>query len=293
MTNLIFKTDYWSDPKLKQTAIAFINFIHNLDLSRWDQLGYWDNNYRPFSLFENDKIIAHACLYSMDMMVNGKRANVAQVSAVGTHPDYRRRGLNFELTQKVLEWATSRHDFYFLFADEMALPFYKRCGFRMVDESKTILKLEGHPTKATGNIKKLNIDSQSDRDLIYKMANERAAVSDLLGVFNPKLFMFWCLYGLNDYIHYIPDLDSIIIYSKENGKIIIYDIVAPTIPSFEQFYPFIAEANDSVVEFKFMTDKMELACYETISEKINVGTHLMGSFPLEGIPFQFPLTAHA
>lgn len=293
MAQFIYRTDYWADTKLKKTAIDFIKFIHNLDLSYWDKLGYWDDNYRPFSLFDNEKIVAHACLYTMDMMVNGKRCKVAQISAVGTHPDYRRLGLNFELTQKVFEWATPKHDFYYLFADDMALPFYKHCGFRMVDEYKTVLKLEGQKPKTENQIIKLDTTQQKDRDLIYTMAQQRSAASDKLGVFNPKLLMFWCLYFLKDNIYYIPDLDAIIIYSRENKKVTISDVIASDIPSLEQFYPSISDKDDREVVFQFMIDKMKLDNFETESVKINAGTHLMGNFPLEQQLFQFPLTAHA
>lgn len=293
MTNYRFETNYWDDKSKKLAGIHFINFIHKLDLSLWDKLGYWDNNYRPFSLFHHDKIISHVCLYTMDMIVKGKRCSVAQISAVGTHPDYRRQGLNFQLTQKVLEWATPKHDFYFLFADDIALPFYKHCGFRTVDEHKTIITLKNHNYDKREGAVKLDINKESDRDLIYKMALKRDAVSNQLGIFTPKLFMFWCLYDLGDNIYHIPELDALVIYQRQGNTVVVQDIVASKIPAFDQFYPFIAENKDQEVAFKFMTDKMKIESYSAQEIKINNGTHLMGSFPFENRPFLFPLTAHA
>ena len=75
-------------------------------------MGFWDHGYRPFSLFDGSNIVSSLCVYSMDMTINGEHRLVAQVSGVGTLPEYRRKGLNLELTQKAMAWAKTEHDFF-------------------------------------------------------------------------------------------------------------------------------------------------------------------------------------
>ena len=81
--NLSYATNYWHNESHKREFNDFLVRIHNLGLTNWEEMGYWDNDYRPFSLFEDDRIISNVCLYSMDMMVAGERSRVAQISAAG------------------------------------------------------------------------------------------------------------------------------------------------------------------------------------------------------------------
>lgn len=282
--------NYWDHPELKREFIRFLNDIHRVDLTSWNEMGYWDEKYHPFSCFDNGKLVSNICIYSMDMVVNGKFSRVAQVSAVGTDPGYRRRGLSKELTQKALRWAKPNHDFFFLFADEEAFPFYEKRGFRRVDEYVPRVSIMGK--KPGGVIRKLDMNREDHRDLVYRIASERETVSNKLGVLNSRLFMFWCLNFLRDCIYYIPEIDVLAIYRRKGGVVTIYDIVASYMPSFPEIYPSICGPGDRTVCFQFMTDKLGIDNCEFTRSSDN-GTHLLGSFPLENEHFIFPVTAQA
>ena len=92
--SLVFKEDFWHEPALKEQFLDLTTGIHNLNLARWGELGYWDDAYRPFSVFLGDQMISNVCVYSLDMMVAGQARRVAQISAVATRPVFRRQGLN-------------------------------------------------------------------------------------------------------------------------------------------------------------------------------------------------------
>jgi len=289
--NLTFKENYYQDEILKKELNRFLKQIHNLDLVLWNEAGYWDKKYRPFSFFDGDKMVASACLYSMDMMVDGIKTKVAQISGVGTDPEYRRKGLSFELNMKAIEWARDNHDFYYLFADLEAYPLYKKCGFRLVDEYSYHYPVEGCSPKP--GIQKLDIKNRDHLNLIYKMAIEREPVSDLFGVFNEKLFMFWCLYFLQDNIYYIKELDLLVLYERVKNHIKIFDIVSDKILPFSKIYPYITNKNDKVAEFLFMIDKMNLEGGEYKKLEPGNGAHMMGFFPLDNQKFILPFTCHA
>jgi GNAT superfamily N-acetyltransferase len=288
--SLEFCEDYWDDTRRKHEFIRFIDFIHNLDLSLWDQAGYFGDRFRPFSYFDGDKLVSSVCISSMDMMIDGKRIEVAQVSGVGTLPEYRRKGLSKKLNLKAIEWAQSTHEFFFLFADDEAFPLYKNCGFRTVDEHKFRISVTGK--QRLPGAAKLDVNNKEHLKLIYDIASSREPVSDILGAYNENLFMFWCLYYLKDYIYHIPALECLVLSKRDNRLVTIYDIVGKNIPSFSELYPFISDVDDTTVEFLFMIDKMNLDSYEAIKILDN-GTHLLGDFPLDNAPFIFPFTAHA
>ena len=288
--NLIFRENYWDNPDLKRKYIDFLILIHKLDLTLWDKMGFWDQRYRPFSYFEGESLVSNVSVYSMDMTIRGKRCLVAQISGVGTLPEYRKRGLSFKLTQIAMDWARNNHDFFFLFADQEAYHLYKKCGFGLVDEYKTRISVSGQVARS-GAVK-LDIQRKDHIEQIYQIASDRSPVSDILGVSNKRLFMFWCLYFLKDYIYYIPELDLLVLYKRDSGMITIFDIVCRNIPSFSEIYAYICDKHDQSAEFLFMIDKLNLGSCDQIRIDEN-GTHILGNCPLEGTKFIFPLTAHA
>jgi hypothetical protein len=226
----------------------------------------------------------------MDMTIRGKQCLVAQISAVGTLPEYRRKGLSLELTQKAMDWARNNHDFFFLFADQEAYYLYNKCGFRLVNEYKASISVSGKV--ASSGAVKLDTKIKDHIELIYRLATNREPVSDILGASNNKLFMFWCLYYLKGHIYYIPELDILVLYKRDNRLLTIFDIVGTDIPEFSIIYSFICDEYDKTVEFLFMVDKMNLGSFDRISIENN-GTHILGDFPLECTQFIFPFTAQA
>lgn len=288
--SLSYREDYWDFLELKKQFISFLIQIHGLDLSLWDEMGFWDQKYRPFSYFDGDSLVSSVCIYSMDMTIHGQKRLVAQVSAVGTLPEYRRRGLNLQLTQKAMDWARVNHDFFYLFADEEALPFYKKCGFRQVDEHKASVSVSGGIARPGAD--KLDIRRKDHLELIYRLASEREPVSGVLGVSNKRLLMFWCLYFLADNIYFITDLDVLILYKRDNELVTVFDIVGKNVPAFSEVYPYICAETDKTIEFLFMVDKLNLGTFNQVRVEDN-GTHLLGDFPLESGKFIFPYTAHA
>ena len=288
--SLQYQNNYWDEPELKQQFIAFLTQMFNLDLTLWDQKGFWDYAYRPFSYFDGKKVASNVCVYSLDMMVKGHACRVAQVSAVGTLPEYRRQGLSIDLTNKALDWARDKHDFFFLFADEDAFGFYKKRGFREVYEHKARIYVNAKE-QSPGAVR-LHMDRAEDIELVHRLAKKRTAVSDELGVLNARLLMFWCLYALQDCVYYIPDLDAVVMWKNVDGVKTIYDVVGTSVPTFEQLYPYIAEPEDRQVEFRFIPDKMRVGEVEYIKVEGN-GAHVMGTFPFEGSKFMFPFTAQA
>jgi len=290
LVNLSFRENYWDSPELKEEFMRFLVQIFGIDLSLWGKMGFWDTRYRPFSYFDDNTLVSNVCVYTLDMTITGNPSRVAQISAVGTLPEYRRRGLSHKLTQVALDWARVNHDFFFLFADEGAYQFYKDCGFRFTDEYKA--RISAPAVVARPGAVKLDMQRTDHIAQVYRLASNREPVSNVLGVSNDKLFMFWCLDSLRDHIHYISALDVLVLYKREGGLVTIFDIVGRTMPIFADIYPYTCHPDDKTVEFLFMVDKLDLERVGHVRVEGN-GTHLFGRFPLEGAQFIFPFTSHA
>jgi len=252
---LTYRAHYWDDLHAKELFKEFLLSIHGLDLSLWDEEGFWDDeHYTAFSLFDGDRIVATTNLFSMEMVVEGVPRRLGQFSGVGTAPEFRRRGMNRWLTEQALESAGANHDGFFLFADEEAVPFYAKCGFVPVEETIPVVSVAA-PTPVPG-LRRLDPGNRGDLALLSRLAGERSPVSDLLGVWNARLLLFHCLYTMRDCLYYVSDLDAAVFFEVDSGILTVYDIVGRRVPPFAELHPFISGIPHHEVRFLFMPDKM-------------------------------------
>lgn len=286
--DLILRTRYWDDPQARAAFKDFIREIHGLDFTEWEAAGYWDDAYTPFSYFHGDTVVASACIYLLDFVIDGARTCLAQISAVGTRPNYRRRGLSSELTDIGLEWAQGRHDGVFLFADEAAVPFYTKCGFVAVEEY--VETVPAGPVSTRPGAVRLDPGIRQDRDTIFGYAKRRTPVSDKFGVCSARLFMFHALYSLRTCAYEIKDLGCLVFLERTGDCLRLYDIVGERIPRFAELHPYIADPSDRVIEFHFGADQLGL---DEVGRR-----RLEGNYPFvkSGFPVEdpvFPFTSRA
>jgi len=281
---LSIRTRYWDDPKARGAFKEFMIKIFDLDFSEWDSRGYWDNAFAPFSFFHGDEVVSSVCVYSLEAVVDGEATRVAQISSVGTLPEWRRRGLGRRLTDAGLDWARESHDGVFLFADQEAIPFYVACGFRQAEEHVEFI--EARPVGKSGEPLRLDPGRGEDLDRIYSRAQHRDPISDRFSVLNEKLLMFHCLYRLRNRIYEIPDLDCVVFFERDDGCLRIFDIVSEKVPRFQELYPYISDENDRTIEFHFHSDKLGLDAVNTRPLKGN-NLFVKDPFPIENPVFPF------
>ncbi len=286
--NLDFRTSYWDDPKALSAFKVFAHKIHGLDFEEFEARGYWDSRYTPFSLFEGDTVIANVCIYSLDAVIDGRSTKVAQISGVGTLPEYRHKGLGRKLTEVALEWASEDHEGVFLFSNPEALVFYEKLGFSAVQEYVERTAAPSLPKRDGATL--LDPDRHEDLSKIYQYAKHRSPVSQEFGVMNAKLVMFHVLHGLRRCVLELPDLQCLVMSEREGGVLKIYDIIGAQMPGFNDIYPYLADDAHEVVEFHFFADQLGL---EQRNRRRLIGNNLFvrGAFLIENPVF--PYTARA
>ncbi len=283
------RTAYWQDLAARKTFKDFILQIHRVDFSAWDRAGYWDDDYSPYSYFVGDRLVASLCIYTLHARVNGEACKVAQVSGVGTLPEYRLQGLNRRLHEIALPEALAKHRWAFLFADDDAVPFYRKCGFRPVNAHAVVVPL---PAVAPDpGIEKLDIDDAAVRDSIFQLACIRAPVSQVFSTANPKLLMYQLLYKLRNHAWRIPALDAVVLMKRDGARTVVYDILARELPRFGQLAPFLVEGGAREVEFRFSVDALDVPSWK-LRELPGHNAHVLGDFEL-GLQPVFPFTSEA
>jgi hypothetical protein len=176
----------------------------------------------------------------------------------------------------------------FLFADDEAIPFYERCGFRPVEEFVEAIEIRPVPRRP-GAIP-LDSASRSDLDRIFGYACRRAPVSERLGIVNPRLVVFHAMHRLRGLALEIPALNCVVFCRREGGRLSVFDVVGERVPAFRELYPYLADPGDRLVEFHFGTDKLGVSGTRRVPLRGNNG-FVDATFRV-GRPV-FPFTARA
>ena len=163
-----------------------------------------------------------------------------------------------------------------------------------MEESLPILAVADTPALRAGerSVRKLDVSNAEDLALVHRLARERSPVSDVLGASNPNLLMFHCLYTLKDWAYYIADMNVVVFFRTDEGRLTLFDVVGPRIPVLDDLYPYLGQQPCREVRFLFMPDKMGVAAtrYEALVEN---HTHILPPFRPSSRCFVFPFTAHA
>jgi len=283
------RTAYWHDLSARKSFKDFIFQIHNVDFSTWDSAGYWDDDYSPYSYFDGERLVASLCIYTMHARVNGEACKVAQVSGVGTLPEYRRQGLNRQLHEIALAKALAEHRFAFLYADDDAVPFYLACGFRPQPAYAAVVPLPA--VSPDPQVEKLDMGDTAVHDSLFQLARARAPVSQVFSTANPKLVMYHLLYRVRKHVWSIPALDAVVLMKRDGERTIVYDVLARKLPTFERLAPFLSDGGTRRVEFRFSVDRLDVPSW-TLRELPGENLHVMGEHDLGPQPV-FPFTAQA
>jgi GNAT superfamily N-acetyltransferase len=273
----ILRTAYWHDVAARQAFKDFIFQIHRVDFTRWDAAGYWDDDYSPCSYFVDDRVVASLCIYTMHARVNGRECKVAQVSGVGTLPEYRRQGLNRRLHEMALPKALAEHRFAFLYADDEAVPFYQNRGFRPVPAHAVVVPMPA--VEPDGGLEKLELEDAAVLESLFRLASSRAPISQAFSTANPKLVMYHLLYRLRNHAWRVPALDAVVLMKREGAKTVVYDVLAREVPSFAALAPFLTTGEAREVEFRFAVDALDVPTWK-LRELPGENFHVMGDCDL-------------
>lgn len=291
MNDYFVHENYKNDDRLRQKFNAFVQTVFpGADFETWYQKGFWLDDYVPFSIVMDDKIVSNVSITRMNIIIDHTELRGIQFGTVGTIPEYRKKGLSRYLMQYVLDKVEKSADFLFLFANENVLDFYPKFGFDKYLE--VIFKLEAKIPKPNYLARKLNIDSISDFAIIKRLIGERLILSKLFGACNYGFITFWHILNLfPNNIYYIEDEDAILIISKRNGCLHIYDVIYSKEIDINTAIPKVIEGDEiKTIRYYFSPDQMHFK-YDSVEKDFDSPLFVRGKFPIADMNFKFPATA--
>jgi GNAT superfamily N-acetyltransferase len=221
--NYTFVKDFKHALEIRARFNALTEATFNLNFENWYLSGYWDDNYIPYSLMHNNKVIANVSVSKIEFVINNEKKVGIQVGTVMTDTAYRHRGLSKFIMEHVLNEWEAQSDFIYLFANDSVLDFYPKFNFEMVNEYQYSKSLNSTNT-VSSSLKKLNIDDASDKELLLRTIHDVHPISKIAMQNNTSLLMFYFLSFKKNSLYYLEELKTLIIMDIKGDTLYLNDV---------------------------------------------------------------------
>ena len=218
--------NYKDDEKLRNSFNGLTRKTYGFDFEDWYQKGYWKDRYVPYSIVSGDAIVSNISVNIIDFLLCGVKRTTIQIGTVMTDMEYRDRGLNRALMERVLRDWRGKCDLIYLFANDSVLGFYPKFGFSSAKEYQhsKIVKSD----QAESDCIRLNMSDETNTDFLFNRVNHSRHFSKFSMKDNASLVMFYCTYFMNQQVYFIKKLDAIVIAEFTGSVLYINDIFSET-----------------------------------------------------------------
>lgn len=243
--------EFTKDVKENQKVRNSFNFLtqntFGLNFEPWCQNGYWGNDYIPYVLLNEDKVVSNVSVNIINTRWENQTRRYIQLGTIMTDRRYRDKGLCRWLIEKVLEDWKDKCDAVYLFANDSVLNFYPKFGFEKA------LEYQCHKivNEKEGMVKKLDMSVEHDRKLLldtYKFSNP---FSDLPMENNNGLLMFYCSQSMRENIYYIEQYEAVIVAEYDDENLVCYDIFCQGKCTIDDILCTMAHQNTKIATFGF------------------------------------------
>lgn len=209
-------SNYKHDDRLRAQLNLLARNTFSLDFEPWYQAGFWDERYVPYSVIEDEHIVANVSTYRVSVVREDKTYSAAMIGTVMTETAYRGRGYARTLMQTVLDDCKQDTDFVYLFANNTVLDFYPKFGFTRVDENQCVVKIKDAAylqNTAGDQPRRLNIAKPEDYAVLDRLLDTGIpAPKRLLVPTIRALVLFYCQSYYKNSVLYYPKHDLVVFY---------------------------------------------------------------------------------
>lgn len=278
---------YRENAALRASFNALAEATFGLNFENWYALGYWSDNYAPYSVLEDGKIVANVSVNRTDMVVEGQRKRLYQLGTVMTHPDYRNRGYIRAIMAEV-EKDIADADGVFLFANDSVLDFYPKFGFRRNQEF-----VYSRAVEQSGEciMKQVPMDVPENRNRLAAAMESSTFRTECTMVDNPGLIFFYAAQFMQENVYTVDN--TWIIAEPEASSLLIHNVFATEEISLEEVIAaFGADVKEVTLGFA-PADKTGWNCRELKEEDTTFFTRGKAFDHFAERKLRIPTLAHA
>lgn len=225
---------YKENKTLRNSFNELAKKTFDLDFEDWYQNGYWKEQYNPYSIVYNNKVVANVSVNDMEFEIDGKRKRYIQLGTVMTELKYRNRGLIRKLMQEIEQDFKGKIDGYFLFANDSVLEFYPKFGFQKCNEyrySKAVC-IEKEKTAL-----QIVVSNLREREFLEAAIRNSVTNSSLEMKNNLGLIMFYVTKFMQSDVYYIASQNAYVIAEIYNKILFLHQIFSDKIVDIDEIIP--------------------------------------------------------
>lgn len=261
--------------------------IFGIDFEEWYQAGFWSNKHIPYSIIEDDHMIANVSVNVIDILWNGNNKHYIQLGNVMTHEIYRNKGYIRIIMEEIFNDYENQCDGIFLFANDSVLNFYPKFGFSKHTEYRyhQIVDIDGD-----SSIRKFDIKNKDNRNIFVEAIKNSLVFSKFDTSQNYELIMFYANGFMNDNIFYDEKNDTYLIAEQDGKEILVHAIFSEHNVDIKNvvkhFYGHISK-----IKLGFVPNNIDE--YETEICIENDTTLFVRGFDFGGEELMFPTLSHS
>ena len=218
----MLQTNYRKNKELRDSFNGLAVKVFGLNFEEWYQNGFWQENYIPYSVVIDGKVVSNVSVNRCDMNYNGKTVRLIQLGTVMTDPDHRGKGYAGLLMEKILSDYEGKVDGIYLFANDSVLDFYPRFGFRKGKESCFSKDVTADSAMTAVQVPMSGKEDWEKMVSLFNM-NEQNAAMYMVG--NPGLYMFYLSQFMQENVFYIRDCDTYAVAETEDGTLTLHAVI--------------------------------------------------------------------
>ncbi len=217
------RTGYRNEEKYRKSLAALARMQFGIDLEGWYQNGFWQGDYIPYSVIENEEVISNVSVNVCNFKMRKQIHHLAQIGTVVTHPDHRNKGLASELMRKAIGDCERSFEGIYLYCEEHNVGFYERFGFVRTNEYRCTKKVN---ITNPASVERRHVDSKENMSRMVDIIQRRAQYGERTMVGNTGLFMFYLTGPFADNVYYVPSSEAYVVASVEDDTLTLYAVFA-------------------------------------------------------------------
>lgn len=225
---------YQKNDELRQSFNKLAMEIFNLGFEDWYQNGFWGENYIPYSIVLEGKVIANVSVSITDMVFKGKKMHFIQLGTVMTKKKYRNKGLIREIINQIEEDYKGKVDGIYLFANDTVLDFYPKFGFEKAQEYQYSMDVENN---GDCQLEQILMSNNDDWARILNTIEKNVFRGKFDMIDNNELIMFYVTKFMQECVYYHQETDTFIIAEIKNENMYVHNIFSSTLNNLDMIIP--------------------------------------------------------
>ena len=223
------RKNYRNDQLLRSSFNHLAEETFGLNFEAWYQNGFWGENFNPYSMVDDGRVVANVSLNRTDFRIDGHIRKVYQLGTVMTAKDYRNRGLIREIMAEI-DKDTADADGIYLFANDSVLDFYPKFGF-----TKSMEHLFSRQVCQSGpcRMERIPMEGPEGWNRLSNAMRESKFQGACDMVKNEGLLFFYVSQFMRDCVYYDRLLDTWVIAELEEGRLLLHNVFSSGNPQLD------------------------------------------------------------